>query len=65
MRSNQVKWKNKHLGYFTIEKDAAFKYNEFAHELVGDHALLNEASSESENEEDDFLYESENGTYID
>ena len=40
--------KRKHLGFFTNEKEAAAKYNEFALNLFGEHACLNEISSGEE-----------------
>ena len=33
--------KKKHLGYFTVEKDAARAYDAMAYELYGDYAYLN------------------------
>ena len=45
--------KRKHLGYFTNEKEAGRKYNEAALEHFGEHALLNEISSDEEEEEEE------------
>ena len=56
--SVMVNRKKKHLGFFTNEKEAAAKYNEQALEHFEKHACLNEISSD----EDEYLYEEEDGT---
>ncbi len=43
--------KEKWLGYFKNEKQAAAKYNESALNLFGVHALINEISSDEDEEE--------------
>jgi outer membrane protein assembly factor BamD (BamD/ComL family) len=38
----QINGKQKHLGYFTSEEEAALAYNKEAIKLFGEHALINE-----------------------
>ncbi len=49
----KLNWRSKHLGYCTLEKEAGAKYNEAALDLFGEHALLNEISSDEEEEDED------------
>ncbi len=56
---NWTKYKKKHLGDFTSEKEAAATYNEVAIEHFGEHACLNEISSD---DEDEYEYEDEDET---
>ena len=44
---------NQRLGLFTNEKQAADKYNEVAIELFGEHACLNEISSDESDAEEE------------
>ena len=56
--------RRKHLGYFANEKEAAFAYNEAAIEKFGEYALVNEISSDGEeNEEDEESGESDEANY--
>ena len=60
-RKRENKWvanimlngRRKHIGCFTNEKHAAGKYNEAAIDLFGEHALINEISSDGEDEEEE------------
>ena len=45
--------KMKSLGSFVDEKHAAARYNEAAIDLFGEHALINEISSDEEDEEEE------------
>ena len=55
-RKRENKWvakigrdgETKYLGLFTTEKEAAARYNEAAIDLFGEHALINEISSDEE-----------------
>ncbi len=48
----KIDGKTTHLGYFTKEKEAGRKYNEAAVELFGEHACLNEISSDGSDAEE-------------
>ena len=52
MSKIKINEKQTHLGYFTNEKEAGRKYNEAALEHFGEHALLNEISSDDQDEEE-------------
>ena len=60
-RKRENKWvvnigcdgERKYLGLFTNAKQAAARYNEAAIDLFGEHALINEISSDEEDEEEE------------
>jgi hypothetical protein len=49
----KINEKQLHLGCFDTEKEAGRKYNEFALEHFGEHAFVNEISSDEEDEEEE------------
>ena len=52
----------KHLGYFSSEKEAGAKYNEYALEHFGEYALLNKISSDETNSETEDVDDDETHT---